>query len=328
MYEHRVSEIEALDLVRGELGRERERYLAVYGTCEADTTISSVDRNSKGGAVFYMAAEAARDIGSPILVGHSPYFVNGRNGDLYLLPGRSYISGEWWNQYHYRIEQPTPAPIQTTEQVQKLIAKLGKLHAAHALYTGVGGAGLVQRRAIIEHVANGFWLTPAQREQLRPPVPRRLAAPMTEVVAPQPSHVSAAHVARAAFPVVGEFHELPYSRSDAPSIRWAVRALPAQHDAQLLTYLDTGAVLEESPVIVPDVLGAEGDVIGRLQLRTDGHWVWRSDLAFYVKHDHVAVDPRFLEHAGRRHWLCPSPAPADIERLRRALMQRLGLYQI
>lgn len=286
--------------------------------------ISSVDRNSKGWAVFYTAAETARDMGSSIQLGHSPYFVDGKNGDLYLLPGRSYISGEWWDQYHYRIEQPTPAPIQTTEQVQKLIAELGKPHAAHALYTGVGGVGLMQRRAIIEHVANGFWLTPAQREQLRPPAPRRLAAPMTKVAPSQPAHVSAIHITRAVFPIVGEFHELPHSRPDAPSIRWAVRALPAQHDAQLLAYLDAGAVLEESLAIVPDVLGAEGEVIGRLQLRTDGHWVWRSDLAFYVKHYHVAVEPRFLEHAGRRHWIYPSPTPADIERLRHAIAQRLG----
>lgn len=315
-----MSEPEAFDLVRAELGRERERYIAVYGACEADLTISSGERTDKGFTVFYMAAEAVRDIGGPILIGHSPYFVDGRNGDLYLLPGRAYVSGEWWNQYHYRIEQPPPAQIETTEQVQLLIAELGTMQAAHALYTGVGGIGLLERRAIIKHVASGFWLTPAQREGLQPPKPRRLAAPMTRVATPQPSQVAhvgtAAQAVRAAFPVVGAFHELPHSDPDAPSIRWAVRAHAADHEAELLAYLGAGAVLEENLTIVPDVLGAEGELIGQLDLRTDGHWVWRSDLAFYVKHYHVAVDPRFLAHAAERGWSCPAPTRADIDRLR------------
>jgi hypothetical protein len=324
VYQHRVSETEAFALVRAELSRERERYIAVYGECDADTTISSADLNDKGWTIFSMAAEAIRDIASPVLLGHSPYFVDGQTGDLYLMPGRAYVSGEWWNQHHYQIQQPPPPPIQTTEQVQQLIAELGWIKAVHTLYTGTGGPGLRERRAIVKHVADGLWLTPAQRDLLRPPRPHRLAAPMTRVATPHPpqaEHMGTVQAARAAFPVAGDFHELPLSRPEAPSIRWAVRAQAGDDEAQLLSYLRAGAPLAENLTIVPDVLGPEGAIIGQLDLRTDGQWVWRSDLAFYVEHYHVAVDPRFLAHARDRRWSCPSLSPTDIDRLRRVLAE-------
>jgi hypothetical protein len=116
---------------------------------------------------------------------------------------------------------------------------------------------------------------------------------------------------------VGEFHELPRCHAETPSIRWTVRARAADEDAGLVNYLNSGTVLRDRLGTVPDVLGAEGTHVGELQVLTDGRWVWRSDLAYYVRWYHVLLEPRFRAHVGAHGSTCSEPAPSDLDRLSR-----------
>ena len=316
MYTDRVSDSKAVGLVAAELGRERERYRAVYGEPSADTAISSIELRDNGWIVFYTAAEAVKGFGSrdeTILVGHCPYFVHGDTADLYLLPGRAYVTGEWWDDLQARDELAGGrSGPPTTHDIRLRIAKFGLNGAAHDLYGGTGGPGLMERREVVHWVAAGNQLTAAQQRLLTPPrTRRRLAAPMTKVVSSEPvgegavSDVAVSDAAgqpqaqpRGTF--VGEFHELPQCPPDAPSIRWVVRAHSAQDEAELLGYLEAGTISGDSLGSVPDVLGAEGTIVGDLGLRTDGEWLWRSDLAYYVRYYHVELDPRFVAHVRDR----------------------------
>lgn len=103
MVEHRVQAADAIRLVQAQLERERRRYAVVYGHCDADLQITSVDEYEMGWLVFYQAAEAVRDVaGCGVLVGHSPYLVGGDDAGL---------CGTWfWHSdlgyyvEHYRLE--------------------------------------------------------------------------------------------------------------------------------------------------------------------------------------------------------------------------------
>lgn len=123
------------------------------------------------------------------------------------------------------------------------------------------------------------------------------------------------------FPFVGGFKELAYGRPDGPSIRAAVRATAPEHEGDLVRYLRGGAALIATPSMVPDVLSGTGAVIGGLHLLTDGQWLWYSDLAHYVRNYHVALDPRFIEHARRNDWTVPEIADEGLEAMLTLLLE-------
>ncbi|MGW4914394.1 hypothetical protein [Streptomyces sp. NPDC004270] len=115
------------------------------------------------------------------------------------------------------------------------------------------------------------------------------------------------------FPFVGDFKELEYGRRDGLSIRAAVRATAPEYEGQLVGYLRAGTLLVGSPSAVPDVLSGSGAFIGGLHLLTDGHWLWYSDLAHYVGHYHVELDPAFIEHARGNNWTVPQVNDEHLE---------------
>ncbi|MFC9626269.1 hypothetical protein ACFTXM_42070 [Streptomyces sp. NPDC056930] len=76
-----------------------------------------------------------------------------------------------------------------------------------------------------------------------------------------------------------------------------------------------------TPSAVPDVLSSTGAVIGGLHLLTDGKWLWYSDLAHYVEHYHVALDPRFVEHVQSNGWAVPEPTDSDLDAMLTVLIE-------
>lgn len=115
------------------------------------------------------------------------------------------------------------------------------------------------------------------------------------------------------FPIVGGFRELEYGSPDGPSIRAAVRTAAPGHEGDLVRYLRAGTTLVATPSAVPDVLSETGAFIGGLHLLTDGHWLWYSDLAHYVGHYHVELDPAFIEHARSNNWTVPQVSDERVE---------------
>ena len=78
-------------------------------------------------------------------------------------------------------------------------------------------------------------------------------------------------------------------------------------------------MLAAAPVLDFDVLGAQDNAIGGLSVCTDGVWLWYSDLAHYVEHHHVELDPRFIAHVRARGWEPPRLTASDLLRIEREL---------
>ncbi|MGW1618807.1 hypothetical protein [Streptomyces sp. NPDC002172] len=123
------------------------------------------------------------------------------------------------------------------------------------------------------------------------------------------------------FPFVGDFRELEYGRPDGPSLRAAVRTVGPEHERDLVQYLRSGSALFCTPSAVPDVLSSTGAVIGGLHLLTDGKWLWYSDLAHYVEHYHVALNPGFVEHARSEGWAVPELSDSALDAMLTALIE-------
>ncbi|MER6734699.1 hypothetical protein [Streptomyces puniciscabiei] len=123
------------------------------------------------------------------------------------------------------------------------------------------------------------------------------------------------------FPFVGDFRELEHGRPDGLSLRAAVHAEGTEHERDLVQYLRSGSALFCTPSAVPDVLSVTGAVIGGLHLLTDGKWLWYSDLAHYVEHYHVSLDPGFLEHVQSNGWAIPELSDRDLDAMLSVLIE-------
>lgn len=82
--------------------------------------------------------------------------------------------------------------------------------------------------------------------------------------------------------------------------------------SELIQYLRSGVVLAATAALTHDVLSRDRTIIGGLSLLTDGHWLWYSDLAYYVEHHHVALDAAFIAHTQSREWTVPQLGHRDL----------------
>lgn len=112
---------------------------------------------------------------------------------------------------------------------------------------------------------------------------------------------------------VGDFRELEQGDPDGPSLVSAVGAEASANARELVEYLRSGALLAATATLVHDVLSPDNAPIGGLHLLTDGQWLWYSDLAHYVEHYNVALEPQFIAHAHANGWVVPQ---VDVAKLR------------
>lgn len=105
---------------------------------------------------------------------------------------------------------------------------------------------------------------------------------------------------------IGFFRELKSGSPDDPSLKDSVRASGGRDEHKLVRYLQAGKVLMASPGIVRDVLDPQAGIIGPLEIRTDGAYAWRSDLAYYVEKYHVVLPAEFLAHVQTNGWSVPT----------------------
>jgi hypothetical protein len=126
-----------------------------------------------------------------------------------------------------------------------------------------------------------------------------------------------AAAAAGALRTVGFFRELvgTPSDSDQPSIHDAVGRLDAAYVPAFHAYLTGAPVLGWFSMIAQDELEATRPDIGPLALHTDGTWVWRSDLAYYVERYAVAVPVELLGHLAARGWIPPTEDELDLAAL-------------
>jgi hypothetical protein len=113
----------------------------------------------------------------------------------------------------------------------------------------------------------------------------------------------------------GFFKDIPLGDEDGPLLREAVSSKPPEDEARAVSYLQAGALLAFSPAVVRDALSKDQLIIGPLKLLTDGEWVWRSDLAYYVENYHYQLPEEFVRHMRSRDWKPPSAEEIDLDAL-------------
>ncbi|MFI5493420.1 hypothetical protein [Actinoplanes sp. NPDC051859] len=92
----------------------------------------------------------------------------------------------------------------------------------------------------------------------------------------------------------------------------AVRVAPGRLEGNLAEYLDSGIPLVDIMESTTDVVGGEERISGGSSILTDGSWVWRQDLPFYVRNYHLVLDDNFIAHAVEMNFVIPQQERATL----------------
>lgn len=109
----------------------------------------------------------------------------------------------------------------------------------------------------------------------------------------------------------------------AVSVRDLVRESGEPDESALLEYLDGGYEILSFMGSVNDALGSDERIMCGDNILTDGEWVWRGDLWFYVTTYHVSLPDEFLQQVRSRRYVMPEVSREDrlavYEEVRRVL---------
>lgn len=120
---------------------------------------------------------------------------------------------------------------------------------------------------------------------------------------------------------IGFFHYLSYGNDTSVSTAQARRDVPVPDEDALVAYLESGHIYRALDTLATDDVG---DVLGPVELLTDGLYIWPSLLAKQVRQDHVRLPRHFMIHARSNGWRVPPvdlaslPGSANIPPLTRA----------
>ncbi|MFG2710076.1 hypothetical protein ACGFX2_05870 [Streptomyces goshikiensis] len=76
-------------------------------------------------------------------------------------------------------------------------------------------------------------------------------------------------------------------------------------EPEIIEYLDNGYEILSFMGSVKDVLGSGERILGGDNILTDGEWVWRGDLSFYVMTYHLSLPIDFLRQIRERKYVMP-----------------------
>jgi hypothetical protein len=99
------------------------------------------------------------------------------------------------------------------------------------------------------------------------------------------------------------------------SIRDHVAPGPLPDVDQIVGYLRSGHVLIDFMDVADDVFDQSRQVLGGPTTLTDGDWLWRDDLAYYVEKHNVSVPADFLELIRQRHYAVPEVDEPVLDRI-------------
>lgn len=106
---------------------------------------------------------------------------------------------------------------------------------------------------------------------------------------------------------VGFFTELDLTKPNlySGSILDVVRDSPGIHENEMVHYLESGIALIDIMEGGRDVIVGGLSVLGCSSVLTDGAWVWRLDLPYYVGKYHLELDSEFTGHVARNNYIIP-----------------------
>ncbi|MFI0967432.1 hypothetical protein ACH4S8_39490 [Streptomyces sp. NPDC021080] len=124
---------------------------------------------------------------------------------------------------------------------------------------------------------------------------------------------------------MGFFHELDpgWAFPGDGLLRDAARPVGEPDEAEIVAYLGQGVAIWSETSAGTDVLDPEGPVLSGIgSLSTDGTWLWRQDLPYYLGTYHVSLPRDFLAHVRRARYRVPEVPEA---RLTGILTRDLGI---
>jgi hypothetical protein len=115
----------------------------------------------------------------------------------------------------------------------------------------------------------------------------------------------------------GMFVELGQGFHPAPglSIRDHIAPGPLPDADRVVAYLAAGQPLIDMMDIENDPLDPARQVMNGSSILTDGEWLWRQDLAYYVRRHHVALPEEFLSEIRRRRYVVPESSVETLTEL-------------
>ena len=120
---------------------------------------------------------------------------------------------------------------------------------------------------------------------------------------------------------VGFFKELGLSGKHGPSLKDYISDTPHTYEKKIVHYLQNGHALIGSPGVTRDVLSHHPNPIGDPSLITDGVWLWRADLEYYVRAYHCQLPEAFIQHMQAQNWQVPPETEIDFHELELRLLR-------
>ncbi|MFE6840845.1 hypothetical protein ACFVFI_39280, partial [Streptomyces sp. NPDC057705] len=96
-----------------------------------------------------------------------------------------------------------------------------------------------------------------------------------------------------------------------------------EDESEIVEYLLSGHDLFSVIGSSADVLGSGKTVLGGDSIFSDGIWIWRGDLWFYVRAYHIRLPSEFLTHMRRGQYLMPEEDATGLRALAQQVHDRL-----
>ncbi|MGW7091492.1 hypothetical protein [Streptomyces sp. NPDC054874] len=122
---------------------------------------------------------------------------------------------------------------------------------------------------------------------------------------------------RTAMHIAGFFEELwphPFGTS-VGSLHNFVSSEPYEDSKEIAKYLLSGHDLFSVMGSSGDVLGSGETVLGGDSIFSDGDWIWRGDLCFYMRKYNVRLPDLFLAHVREKQYLVTAGKEIELREL-------------
>ncbi|WP_229402256.1 hypothetical protein [Micromonospora okii] len=113
----------------------------------------------------------------------------------------------------------------------------------------------------------------------------------------------------------------------ADSIHAHLASEPLPDIDRVIRYLQDGHGLIDVMGAEPDVLGSDRRLVGGASIMTDGEWIWRDDLEFYVTTYRVRLPDDFLASIRANGYQVPDLPIEDLRAAGKEAMRILGYHR-
>ncbi|BDI29296.1 hypothetical protein CCAX7_13470 [Capsulimonas corticalis] len=111
------------------------------------------------------------------------------------------------------------------------------------------------------------------------------------------------------------FSEFEDNDSSNSSIAKFISTEEMLNEIDIVNYLENGIPLIVCPGPASDLIEPKNGIIGTRHILTDGVWMWRSDLQYYVRKYHLVLPAEFIQHMYEQEWIPPLENEIDFENL-------------